>query len=68
MGARATQAGAISARQFRMDIIPRERQTPEALGAMVKADALKWGPIIQVVTIKAAIRTSRSPPPKRRFL
>jgi hypothetical protein len=35
------------------DIFPRERQTPEALGAMVKADAEKWWPIIKELGIKA---------------
>ena len=29
------------------EIFPREQQTPEALGAMVKADAEKWWPIIK---------------------
>jgi len=32
---------------------PRERQTPEALGALVKADAEKWWPIIKELGIKA---------------
>jgi tripartite-type tricarboxylate transporter receptor subunit TctC len=35
------------------DIFPRERQTPEALGALVKADAEKWWPIIRDLGIKA---------------
>jgi tripartite-type tricarboxylate transporter receptor subunit TctC len=35
------------------DIFPRERQTPEALAAMVKADAAKWWPIIKQFGIKA---------------
>jgi tripartite-type tricarboxylate transporter receptor subunit TctC len=35
------------------DIFPRERQTPEALAAMVKADAAKWWPIIKAAGIKA---------------
>jgi tripartite-type tricarboxylate transporter receptor subunit TctC len=35
------------------DIFPRERQTPEALAAMVKADAEKWWPIIKELGIKA---------------
>jgi tripartite-type tricarboxylate transporter receptor subunit TctC len=29
------------------EVFPRERQTPEALGALVKADAEKWWPIIK---------------------
>jgi len=35
------------------EIFPRERQTPEALVAMVKADAEKWWPIIKEFGIKA---------------
>jgi tripartite-type tricarboxylate transporter receptor subunit TctC len=35
------------------DIFPRERQTPETLGAMVKADAEKWWPIIKELGIRA---------------
>jgi tripartite-type tricarboxylate transporter receptor subunit TctC len=34
-------------------VFPRERQTPEALGAMQKADAEKWWPIIKEFGIKA---------------
>jgi tripartite-type tricarboxylate transporter receptor subunit TctC len=35
------------------EIFPREQQTPEALGALVKADAEKWWPIIKELGIKA---------------
>jgi tripartite-type tricarboxylate transporter receptor subunit TctC len=35
-----------------LEIFPRERQTPEALGALVKADAEKWWPIIKESAIK----------------
>jgi tripartite-type tricarboxylate transporter receptor subunit TctC len=35
------------------EIFPREQQTPEALGALVKADAEKWWPIIKESGIKA---------------
>ena len=35
-----------------LEIFPRERQTPEVLGAMVKADAEKWWPIIKEFGIK----------------
>jgi tripartite-type tricarboxylate transporter receptor subunit TctC len=35
------------------EVFPRERQTPEALGAMVKADAEKWWPIMKELGIKA---------------
>ena len=34
------------------EVFPRERQTPEALGALVKADAEKWWPIIKELGIK----------------
>jgi tripartite-type tricarboxylate transporter receptor subunit TctC len=36
-----------------LEIFPRERQTPEALGALVKADADKWWPLIKEFGIKA---------------
>ena len=35
------------------EVFPRERQTPEALGALVKADAERWWPIIKELGIKA---------------
>ena len=35
------------------EILPRERQTPEALGALVKADAEKRWPLIKELGIKA---------------
>jgi tripartite-type tricarboxylate transporter receptor subunit TctC len=35
------------------EIFPREQRTPEALGALVKADAEKWWPIIKELGIKA---------------
>jgi tripartite-type tricarboxylate transporter receptor subunit TctC len=38
---------------FGADISPRERQTPEALGALQKADAEKWWPLIKELGIKA---------------
>jgi tripartite-type tricarboxylate transporter receptor subunit TctC len=34
-------------------IFPREQQTPEALGALQKADAEKWWPIIKEFGLKA---------------
>ena len=34
------------------DIYPRERQTPEALGALQKAEIEKWWPIIKAGNIK----------------
>jgi hypothetical protein len=36
-----------------LEIFPREQQTPEALGALVKSDAEKWWPIIKELGIKA---------------
>jgi tripartite-type tricarboxylate transporter receptor subunit TctC len=36
-----------------LEIFPREQQTPEALGALVKSDAEKWWPIIRELGIKA---------------
>ena len=38
---------------FGFEVFPRERQTPEALGALVKAGAEKWWPIIKELGIKA---------------
>ena len=35
------------------EVFPPEQQTPEALGALVKADAEKWWPIIKEFGIKA---------------
>jgi tripartite-type tricarboxylate transporter receptor subunit TctC len=35
------------------EIFPREKQTPETLGALVKTDAEKWWPIIKESGIKA---------------
>jgi tripartite-type tricarboxylate transporter receptor subunit TctC len=38
---------------LRLEVFPREQQTPEALGALVKAGAEKWWPIIKEFGIKA---------------
>jgi hypothetical protein len=35
------------------EVFPPEQQTPEALGALVKADANKWWPVIRELGIKA---------------
>jgi tripartite-type tricarboxylate transporter receptor subunit TctC len=35
------------------EVFPREQQTVEALGALVKADATKWWPIIRELGIRA---------------
>jgi tripartite-type tricarboxylate transporter receptor subunit TctC len=35
-----------------LDIPPRAQQTPEALGALQKAEAAKWWPIIKAANIK----------------
>jgi tripartite-type tricarboxylate transporter receptor subunit TctC len=37
--------------QLGIDIFPRDQQTPQALGALVKADAEKWWPIIKELGI-----------------
>jgi tripartite-type tricarboxylate transporter receptor subunit TctC len=34
------------------ELFPREQRTPEALGALQKADAAKWWPIIKAANIK----------------
>jgi tripartite-type tricarboxylate transporter receptor subunit TctC len=39
--------------EFGAEIFPRERQTPEALGALVKADAEKWWPLIKELGVRA---------------
>jgi hypothetical protein len=36
-----------------LEVFPREQQTPEALGALMKAGAEKWWPIIKELGIKA---------------
>jgi tripartite-type tricarboxylate transporter receptor subunit TctC len=36
-----------------VDVFPLQQQTPEALGALVKADAAKWWPLIKEFGIKA---------------
>jgi len=38
---------------FGMEIFPREKQTPEALGKLVQADAEEWLPLIKEFGIKA---------------
>ena len=35
------------------EVFPPEQQTPEALGALVKADAEKWWPVIKELGLKA---------------
>jgi tripartite-type tricarboxylate transporter receptor subunit TctC len=37
---------------FGMEIFPRERQTPQALDALVKAEAERWLPVIKEFGIK----------------
>lgn len=53
--AAALADAAVSSRLLELgfEIFPRERQTPEALGAMVKDDAEKWWPIIRQLGIRA---------------
>src|SRR5215471_18343773 len=38
--------------EFGLEVPPRERQTPEALGALQKAEIDKWWPIIKAANIK----------------
>jgi hypothetical protein len=38
---------------FGVEVVLRARQAPEILGALVKADANKWWPIIKELGIKA---------------
>jgi tripartite-type tricarboxylate transporter receptor subunit TctC len=40
-----------------IEIFPRERQTPEVLGALQRADAEKWWPIIQQLGISGSVTT-----------
>jgi hypothetical protein len=43
----------LSRRQsLHLEIFPREQQTPEALGALQKAEIEKWWPIIKAANIK----------------
>jgi tripartite-type tricarboxylate transporter receptor subunit TctC len=58
LNAAAVEALADPAVQSRLvdlgfEVFPREQQTPEALGALVKADAEKWWPIIKAAGIRA---------------
>jgi tripartite-type tricarboxylate transporter receptor subunit TctC len=39
--------------EFGAEIYPRDQQTPEGLGALRKADAEKWWPIIKELGIRA---------------
>jgi tripartite-type tricarboxylate transporter receptor subunit TctC len=39
--------------EFGGEIFPRGQRTPEALGAMQRADAAKWWPIIKEFGLKA---------------
>ena len=58
LNAAAVEALADPAVRFRLadlgfEVLPPEQQTPEALGALVKADAEKWWPIIKELGIRA---------------
>ena len=35
------------------DIVPREQQTPEALGALQRTEIEKWWPIIKAAGVKS---------------
>jgi len=52
MGALADPAVRGKLADLGQDIYPRERQTPEALGALQKAEIAKWWPIIKAGNIK----------------
>ena len=52
MGALADPAERGKLADLGQDIYPRERQTPEALGALQKAEIAKWWPIIKAGNIK----------------
>ena len=39
--------------EFGAEIFPRDQQRPEKLGALVKADAEKWWPLIREFGIRA---------------
>jgi tripartite-type tricarboxylate transporter receptor subunit TctC len=58
INAAAMQALADSTLRSRLEelgfeVFPREQQTPEVLGALVKADSAKWWPLIREFGIKA---------------
>jgi hypothetical protein len=51
-GALADPAARSRLAELGYEAFPRERQTPETLGALQKADAEKWWPIIKELGIK----------------
>lgn len=53
VGALANPAARSRLIELGLEIFPREQQIPEALAALVKADAEKWWPIIKEFGIKA---------------
>jgi two-component sensor histidine kinase len=48
----AAKYGALSVPHLGQEVFPREQQTPEALGKLVKADVEKWWPVIKELGIK----------------
>jgi hypothetical protein len=52
LGAVADPAARSRIADLGYNIVPRDRQTPEALGALQKAEAEKWWPIIKELGIK----------------
>jgi tripartite-type tricarboxylate transporter receptor subunit TctC len=53
MEALADPAARLRLTEFGAAVFPRDQQTPEVLGALVKADAEKWWPIIKAAGIRA---------------
>jgi tripartite-type tricarboxylate transporter receptor subunit TctC len=53
VGALADSAARFQLAELGYEAFPRERQTPETLGALQKADAEKWWPIIKELGLKA---------------
>jgi len=46
-----------------MEVFPRDQQTPQALGALVKADIKKWWPIIKAANIMGGVPQQPPTPP-----